>query len=368
MPIIRKSLAAACCALLLAASAACDASEPADAESRVRGAVERLGEWEAVSVTARVDASADEVYAFLRRAQDGGTAPTRADAASLSRMEVSFTVGSDEPLKDTGDGDRLDSGLMVNFGGLDLAGYRSLGTDVYVRADWRRLDAEFGGGHATVSQAAGLARSADGLPPSLAPARDLFQGRWVQIDPEEFDHFARALGGKYGRRAQRLANSADLLQSPAAQHHVIDSVRRALDGHASFRDAGSRDGAEHVAVSLPAREVAGDLADALGPLEERFDGIGFAWLERAPDREVTVDLALRGGTLSKMTVDLGRFLGAEGGKGDGQDDRGPGVLPLTLSFAPGQAVPLRVPEGVRWLDPQDVMAAALYERLGASGS
>ncbi|GAA2422187.1 hypothetical protein [Streptomyces macrosporus] len=368
MPITRKSLAVACCALLLAASAACETSERADAETRTRRAVERLGEWEAVSVTARVDASTDEVHAFLRRAaRDGGTVPGRADAASLSRMEVAFTAGTaglEKPLKEVDDEDRLDSGSMVNFGGLDLAGYRSIGTDFYVRADWTRLDAEFDGGHATVSQAAELARSVDDLPPSLAAARDMFRGRWVQIDPEEFDHFARALGGKYGERAQRLANSVDLLQSAGAQHHVIDSVRRALDEHASFRDAGRRDGAEHVTVSLPAREIARDLADALGPLKERFDGIGFAWLERAPDREVTVDLTLRGDTLAGMTVDLGRFLGA----GDAEESESAGRLPLVLSFAPGKAVPLKAPKGAKWLDPQDVMAAALYGELGGSGS
>lgn len=366
MRITRKSLTLACCAFLLAASTACEPSEPGDAESRTRGAVERLGEWEAVSVTARVDASADEVYAFLRHvARNGGTAPTRDDAASLSRMEVAFTAGTAEkPLKEVEKGDRLDSGSMVNFGGLDLTGYRSIGTDFYVRADWRRLDAEFDGSHATVSRIAELARSADDLPPSLAAARDLFEGRWVQMDPEEFDHFARALGGKYGERAQRLANSVDLLQSAGAQHHVIDSVRRALDEHASFRDAGRRDGAELVTVSLPAREVARDLAVALGPLEERFDGIGFAWLEQAPDREVTVELALRGGTLSGMTVDLGQFLEAERAREAGDL----GELPLALSIAPGRAVPLKEPKNAKWLAPQDVMAAALYGELGSSGS
>ncbi|HZG05828.1 MAG TPA: hypothetical protein VE546_20005 [Streptomyces sp.] len=372
MPITRKSLAAAGCALLIAASASCDTSERADAETRARRAVEKLGEWEAVSVTARVEAPADDVYAFLRRlgGREGGALPSRTDALALSRMETAITVGADKPLKDVGEGDRLDSGTMVNFGGVDLAGYKSIGTDFYVRADWTRLASELNWGHATVTQAAELAGSADELPPSLAAARDMFQGRWVQIDPEEFDHFARAVGGKYGERAERLANSVDLLQSARAQHHVVDSVRRALDEHASFRDAGRRDGAEHITVSLPARAVARDLAAALGPLEERFDGIGFAWLERAPDREVTVDLALRDGALSGMTVDLAQFAGPEDPEGSGGsgDSGGSGKLPLTLFFAAGQAVPVEAPQGAKWLDPQDVMAAALYGELDASGS
>jgi hypothetical protein len=360
-PAPRKSLAAVGCALLIAASTACVAPEEPDAGTRARQSVERLGEWETVSVTARVEAPADEIHAFLRRnhARGIGPAASRTDALLLSRMETAFVFGADGPLKDVGRKDRLDTAAAVNFGSLDLAAYKSVGDDFYVRADWTRLASETNRSHETVAQAAELARSADDLPPSLAAARDMFRGRWVQIDPEEFDHFARAVGGTYGERAQRLANSVDILQSATAQHHVVGAVRRALDDHAVFRDAGRADGAERVRVTLPARAVARGLARTLAPLEERFDGIGFSWLERAPDRRVTVELALRGGTLSGMTVDLGEFTEEEGSGNSGR-------LPLTLSFAPGAAVPVEAPAGARWLDPQDVMAAVLYRELGAA--
>ncbi|HEX5567760.1 MAG TPA: hypothetical protein VFY14_12675 [Streptomyces sp.] len=372
MFITRKSLAAVGCALLIAASTACGTSETADAETRARRAVERLGQWEAVSVTLRVDAPADDIHAFLRHqhGRAGGTPPGRADARLLSRLELMLTFGTDQPLNDTAPKDRIDTAATVNLGGRDLAGYRSLGTDFYVRADWRRLAAELDGRHPTVARAAELAGSAKGLPPSLAAARDALKGRWVQIDPTEFDHFARAVGGKHGERAQRLANSVDLLQNASAQHHIVDAVRRALDDRTSFREArkGAHDGGtERIRVSLPARGFARELAAALGPLEERFDGIGFSWLERAPDRPVTADLVLRDGTLSGMTVDLRQF-GTEDVRGDaGEDSGGPGELPLTLSFSPGQAVRLRVPEDTKWLAPQDVMAAVLYEDLGTPG-
>lgn len=360
MTVIRKSLAAAGCALLLTVSAACGGSGEADAGTRARQSLDRLGEWEAVSVTARIEAPAGRIHEFLRRGHGRGTWPavSRADARLLARTEVALSVGADRPLKDVGAGDRLDTAASLGFGGPDLAGCRSIGTDFYVRADWTGLADETGGRRGTVVQAASLAASADDLPPSLAAARDLFRGRWVQIDPEEFDHFARAVGGKYGERAQRLANSVDLLQSAEAQHRLIRSVRRALDRHAGFRDAGRADGAERIAVSLPARAVAGDLSAALEPLEERAGGIGFAWLEEAPDREVTVVLELRGGTLTGMVVDLGQFLREE-------DSGGLGELPLTLDIAPGEAVAVKAPEGARWLDPQDVMAAVLYGELGS---
>lgn len=356
----RIRLAAAGCALLIAASAACQAPGRADAGTRVRQAVERLGEWETVSATVRVEASADEIHAFLRRGHERGAGPavSRTDALLLSRMETAFVFGSDRPLKDLGDKDRLDTAAAVNFGNRDVAAYKSVGADFYVRADWKRLAHETNRSRETVVRAAELARSADSLPPSLAAARDMLEGRWVQMDPEEFDHFARAVGGKYGERAQRLANSVDILQSARAQHHVIGAVRRALEDHAVLREAGRADGTERVRVTLPAREVADGLASALAPLEERFDGIGFSWLERAPDRRVTAELALRGGVLSGMTVDLAQFTG-QTGAGDVEE------IPLTVSFAPGSAVPVKAPRGARWLDPQDVMAAVLYEELGS---
>ncbi|MGK5446930.1 hypothetical protein [Streptomyces radiopugnans] len=356
----RAGLAAACCALLIAASTACEAPGRADAETRVRQSVERLGEWDTVSVTVRVEAPADEIHAFLRRNHERGIGPavSRTDALLLSRMETALVFGADRPLKDLGGKDRLDTAAAVNFGNRDVAAYKSVGADFYVRADWTRLAHETNRSRGTVVQAAELARSADGLPPSLAAARDMFEGRWVQIDPEEFDHFARAVGGKYGERAQRLANSVDILQSARAQHHVIGAVRRALDDHAVLRDAGRADGTERVRVTLPAREAADGLARTLAPLEDRFDGIGFSWLERAPDRRVTAELALRDGVLSGMTVDLAQFTG-ETGAGE------PVEIPLAMSFAPGSAVPVKAPEGARWLDPQDVMAAVLYEELGS---
>ncbi|MBN3932749.1 hypothetical protein IQ279_24585 [Streptomyces verrucosisporus] len=360
----RIRLAAAGCALLTAASAACQAPGRADAATRVRQAVERLGEWETVSATVRVEASADEIHAFLRREHERGDGPavSRTDALLLSRMETAFVFGSDRPLKDLGDKDRLDTAAAVNFGNRDVAAYKSVGADFYVRADWKRLAHETNRSRETVVRAAGLARSADSLPPSLAAARDMLEGRWVQMDPEEFDHFARAVGGKYGERAQRLANSVDVLQSARAQHHVIGAVRRALEDHAALREAGRADGTERVRVTLPAREVADGLASALAPLEERFDGIGFSWLERAPDRRVTAELALRGGVLSGMTVDLTQFTGrTDAGEVAGEMEE----IPLTVSFAPGSAVPVKAPRGARWLDPQDVMAAVLYEELGS---
>ncbi|MGK5643201.1 hypothetical protein ACSNOK_33660, partial [Streptomyces sp. URMC 126] len=105
---------------------------------------------------------------------------------------------------------------------------------------------------------------------------------------------------------------------------VIGAVRRALDDHAVLRDAGRADGTERVRVTLPAREAADGLARTLAPLEDRFDGIGFSWLERAPDRRVTAELALRDGVLSGMTVDLAQFTG-ETGAGE------PVEIPLAMS-------------------------------------
>ncbi|SFL71943.1 hypothetical protein [Streptomyces pini] len=357
----RTRLAAVGCALLIAASTACQAPGRTDAEARVRQAVDRLGEWETVSVAARVDAPADEIHAFLRHNHERGMGPavSRTDALLLSRMETAFVFGADRPLKDLGGKDRIDTAAAVNFGNRDVAAYKSVGADFYVRANWTRLAHETGRSRETVVRAAELARSADSLPPSMAAARDMLEGRWVQMDPEEFDHFARAVGGKYGERAQRLANSVDILQSARAQHRVIGAVRRALDDHAVLRESGRADGAERVRVTLPARETADGLARALAPLEDRFDGIGFTWLERAPDRRITAELALRGGVLSGMTVDLAQFTG--------QTDAGETEeIPLTLSFAPGSAVSVKAPRGARWLDPQDVMAAVLYEELGSS--
>ncbi|PJE95565.1 hypothetical protein CUT44_22630 [Streptomyces carminius] len=378
MTVTRKSLAAAGCALLIAASTACGSAAPADAESRARRAVEKLGEWETVTVTTALDASAGDIRAFARHGlpvpglpvpglAGTGTAAGPVDAPLLSRVETVLTIGADGPLKDVREAEHVDSALMVNLGGKDLAGYKAIGDGFYVRVNWDRLAPELDWRDDTVNRGAELAAAADGLPSSLAAARDLFRGRWVRVDPREFERFATVAGVRYGEAATRLADEAELLLSARAQHRVLESVREVLDEHAVFRDGGRRDGADRVTVALPAREAVRDLTAALAPLEGDFGGIG-AWsglLDDVPEKgRITLELELRGGVLSGLTVDLGQFAagGPDGAQGE-RGARGTGKLPLTLTFAPGQAVRVDTPPAAKRLEPQDVVGAVLYTEL-----
>ncbi|MEE1940416.1 hypothetical protein V1L54_13540 [Streptomyces sp. TRM 70361] len=375
MTVTRKSLAAAGCALLIAASTACGSAAPADAESRARRAVEKLGEWETVTVTTALDASAGDIRAFARRGlpvpglPETGTAAGPVDALLLSRAETVLTIGADRPLKDVGDAgdsEHVASALMVNLGGKDLAGYKAIGDGFYVRVHWDRLAAELDWRDDTVNRGAELAAAADELPSSLAAARNLFRGEWVRIDPGEFERFATVAGVRYGEAATRLADGAELLLGARSQHRVFDSVREVLDEHAVFRDGGRRDGAERVTVTLPARETARDLTAALVPLEGDSGGIG-AWsrlLDGVPEKgRITLELELRG-ALSKLTVDLGQFAAGEpdGARG-APGGRGAGKLPLTLTFAPGQAIRVDTPPAAEELEPQDVVGAVFYTEL-----
>ncbi|MGH3314374.1 MAG: hypothetical protein ACRDP3_27950 [Streptomyces sp.] len=370
----RAVAAAVCFALLAASVSACGATEKLTTGLKVRNAVEKLGERPSASVTASVDGSARQAYAFLERTR--GDAATHKDAVRLARAELTVAAGSgseETPLKDMRGSDATNVAAALNFGGRDFAAVKSVRDKLYLRVSLRSLVRQTGGSQGARRTAAEIVALADDLPVSLGGARDALQGKWVRADPEQFDEFATAAqtlaerrakraddgnGGSDGQQSDRQREEAERSREfrdavtvgsaldGQSQRAFVKGVQKLLREHATFTGEGEHGGADRVRMTLPGRESAKDLVGALKALGADIDP------KRVPDGDITAGLAIRNGQLTSLTLDLGQFTG------DGTR------LPLRLDFGAGEAVPVTAPGGAKEIEPQDLLAAFMYGALG----
>ncbi|GAB2814224.1 hypothetical protein [Streptomyces daliensis] len=389
----RMRLAAAATCVTLATTAtlsACSTTEKLTTGLKVKSAFEKLGEQPSATVMASVDGTTKDAYTFLEKARGGS--PSLKEARLLSRAELTLSVGSGDtetPLKEMKTSDAADMAAALNFGGRDVFGVKSVHDKLYLRVALQTLVAQTGGSAEARADAAETVALADDLPLSLHSARDALKGKWVRVDPDAFDDFARAaetlseraknredakkgkgkgedtrrgtdrVVAEEGRRTSQGVKEATAVGSGLdgqSQREFLHGMEKTLAEHASFKAAGERGGAEIVRMTLPGRAAADDLSAALKPLGAQVDP------DAIPDGDVTAELELRRGQLTGLTMDLGQLTG-NGGKGEGAAH-----LPLRLEFGGGAAVFVDAPGGAKELKPQDLLAAIMYGALGRTGS
>lgn len=369
---------ATCAAVLALALTGCSAAEKLTTGLKVKHAFEKLGEQPSASVLLSVGGTARDADAFLRAAGASKGAHTRQTAELLSRGELTFAVGSDReevPLKELSRSERLRFATAVNFGGKDVVAAKSVEEKLYLRLNLRSLVAQTDGSHRDRQRARKIVALAKDLPHTLGSAKDALKGKWVRVDPESFDDFARAAQeitegekkGEFGKdgaavseesdeASQRVgrATAAGRALNGESERAFLEGLEKTLGEHASFKKAGEYDGADHFTVTVPARKAAPDLSRALEALGARLDPA------QVPDQDVRADLQVRRGQLTGLTLNLEQFLSAE--------DRERGVhLPLRMTFGAGDAVSVEAPDGARELKPQDLLAAVMYGALGTGG-
>lgn len=335
---------------VLGGSAACTAVDHLTSAMKVKSAVDKLGEQDNVSVTARFDATPAQIQAYLQEGQGfgkGGNAER--NAGLLADMEIAAAMSAGQPLKDVAKEDRVDNAAALNFGGRDVFAFKSVDRKLYTRVNLTALAREVNDDGEKLDQAAELDKITKELPASLSSARSALRGKWVLVSPDEFRQLKEAVSGEAGEGSERLAQATALLREPALQHQVVKAVEKALGKRAKFTSTGKREGAEHVTLTLNARDAATELGKALAPVRARLGDPDLASLEKAPDQDITIGLAIRHERLSTLTVDIGQF-----------DPGRSGSLPLKLTFAPGEVVSVVSPTDAERLAPQDLMTAVSY--------
>ncbi|MEU6340748.1 hypothetical protein ABZ883_07330 [Streptomyces sp. NPDC046977] len=353
---MRKGIAAAgCAAFVVTTAAACGTTASLSSGAKVQQALDRLGEQKSVTLSVGFDGNQQQIWTALKGTEDF----TQDYAKLLADFDVSMSLSADKPLKDVKDTktDPASVALRVSLGqGKDLLEVRSLaGKQVYLRADLHEF-LTLADGLATKEDKADLQEfrqmldAADKLPSSLKSVKDAVGGKWVSVDVKSFEEFSKTMAKEGG---SPLPDTSAL--DPKTAEQVTKALREAVEHNAKFTDAGSKDGADHVKVTLPAGKTADALAEALKPVADQLpDGFSTADLQSVPDKDVSVDVAVKDGALSGITLDLDQF-------DTGNEIQG--ALPLTVGFAP-DAQPVAAPAGATPLNPQDIMGAVMQLMAG----
>ena len=372
---MRKGLAAAgVVAVIAAGSAACGTATPTTPEGKVKNAFGKVGEQKSVTLGLHFSGSADQIYAAMKGEDDF----TKADATMLAGLRVAMSLGSDKALKDVQEGDKAGSiGFQLSNGAdgkQNLIEVRSVKQKLYVRANLKaltKLDTS-GSDSSDVAELNQFLADADKLPSSLGSVKAALKGQWITIDPKAFTDFASSmlknmgnLGGTSGSGTAKIPGLPGTKGLDAkTQHQVLTALENAFQRDAKVTDAGNHDGADHLKVTVPARQFTKDVTSAVGPLLKDLPGTSAGMLKSltdpeslkdVPNRTIAVDLALKGGELSAITFDVAQL-----------DTQAKGTLPLVLSVD-GGADPVSAPAGAKQLNPQDLVGLVM-SGLGGNGS
>lgn len=358
---MRKGLAAAgVVALIAAGSAACGSDEQVSAGGKVQNAFDKLGDQKSLTMGVHFGGSADEIYAAMKDEDDF----TKDDAKMLADLQATFSVSSGKPLSEVKSGDKGGSfGLQLSGddGKKSVFELRSVDEKMYVRLDLaeaEKLD-KASGASGKDGDLAGLDQligSPDKLPSSLGSVKAALKGQWVSIDPKAFGEFAKSMGGKAGGDADAdgsgdspLSGLPDTKSLDAkTQRQLVEKVKQAVAHHAKFTDLGNHDGADHIRADVPARPFVKELETGLAPLTKQIPGFKPGDLSDVPNKTVSVDLAIKSGKISAITLDVAQF-----------DTEATGKLPLVVDID-GGADQLKAPEGAQQLNPQDLMGLFMF--------
>lgn len=394
-------------ALLTAAAVGCQAAQSAGADQagqagqpaagEVTGAVEQLLSWEALTVQATLDASADELYARLRQAErPGGPRASRDDARALSELELTAVVGdpgTDTDLVDLGADAPLDTALSLGFGGEDALGVKRVQGRMFTRVNAQTIVRDvYAAGDAAAARAARFTEDAAQLPEPVRVAGDALRGGWVEAEPHLYEAYAEALddsgiapSGTVAGLTAALSDAQRLLDGNT-QWAFARELTDALGSGATVRAAGEEHGARLYRLELgaaDARRALGPLLELLAWQQARFglpplaggtggpgDGgsaasgaAGEPGTGGAGNERVTAELSVRNGQLTHVTFDLAQLgSSADAGAGAGTD-AADARLPLRLALAGGTALSLEPPPVRGRLTPQDLTVALMYLRV-----
>lgn len=346
---MRKGLAAAgVVALIAAGSAACGTATASTPDAKVKNAFDKLGNQKSVTLGLHFGASADQLYTAMQGEEDF----TKQTAKTLAALHANIQVSTGSSFKDVKDGDKGSFGFQLttdSSGKKSLIEVRSVDQKVYLRADIKGLEG-LGGDSVSAkdkSEFDQFLASGDQLPSSLASVKAALKGEWITIDPKAFTDFAKSMADRAGEDGadSPLGSLSDAGKGLDAktQQKIVDSLRAALEKNATFKNLGKSGGADHVQVTVPARQLAKEVEASLGSLTRQIPDFKPSDLDDVPNKTIAVDVALKGGKLSGIGFDLAQL-----------DDQAKGKVPLVLDID-GGADKLSAPEGAKTLNPQDLI-------------
>jgi hypothetical protein len=339
----RRGLAAAgVVALVAAGSAACGTAQAgATPQDKVTGAFVKLGDQKSLTLGASIAASADQIYTAMKNEDDF----TRGDATTFAALHAKVSLSADKPLSKLGDGDTSSFGFQLSSdaaGTQNLAEIRSVDKTLYLRVDLNaleKLDPSASGGDSGLNDLVG---SLDQLPDSAGALKAAVDGKWISIDADALTSLAKTFGGDSGTTGS--TSSLD----PQSAKKLVTGLENSLTHNAKFTDLGSSGGADHIQVSVAAKQFASELKTSLSSVTSGVPGFSaddLDALDDVPNRTVTADVAIKDGSVSGLTFDLAQL----------NDKPAAGKVPLALTLDGGTA-PVSAPAGAQKFDPTELLS------------
>ena len=361
---MRKGLAAAgVVALITAGSAACGADKTTP-QGKVSNAFEKLGNEKTVTLGLGFDGSVDQIYAAMKGEDDF----TRDDAKLLASLHLSVTGSSQKSFSllsksaDSKDGSFAFALSSEEQSG-NLAEIRYVNQKAYLKFDIKGLEKLDTSKSASSDMAEfnQFVDSADQLPASLASVKAALKGQWVSIDPKSFEQFAKSMAGGSGSDSASPFGAGTPTLSAAQQKQLVAGLEKALTANVTYTDLGSKNGADHIKATVPAQQFVKDVAVDLEPVLKQIPGVKQSDLDEmkqakgVPNKNLSVDLAIKGGSITGVTFDVAQL-----------DTGITGALPLALTLD-GSAKAISVPSGAVLLNPQDIMGMFMANMPKGSG-
>ncbi|WP_438490236.1 hypothetical protein [Streptomyces sp. S186] len=328
-------------ALISTASAACGPFEKVSAGTKVQQGFQKLGERKALTAEFRISANEQQIWSALKNTKGF----QRDYAKIMAGLRLSVWSAPDKPVKDVFKdpqaGVHIPSGYVFAVdGGQPVVDIRSDGKKMYQRMDFQRL------AKLTPQGSANLARQKGELDKLPSPLKEMMSGQWVAYDVKDFEEFAKkkqpGLGGPGAGPATQL--------KVEDQKKVMDAFEKAFIDNADLQDAGSKGGADHVTATVPARKAMTTLAKGLEPIAEKNPSLGSLKdsVKDVPEKDITLDIAIKDGTVSELTLNLAQFAD-DNKKVDGE-------LPLSIELK-GEAPAFEAPSGAKTVKPKDLERA-----------
>lgn len=326
--------------------AACGAVKQLTTAEKVSTAFDKLGDSDSLSVSFSLDATAAQLVSLDQGTSD---AMKMVDAKNVAGLGATLTLSADKPLnqalksvKTTGNGSMdpttdpsLSFDLEVHAGGQkSLLEMRQVGGLEYLRVNMDNLVSLSGdaGANQTIAQMqAGLAQ----MPPQYAPIKDLYQGKWVSIDPKQFAQFAKSMGGASAATgASGLPTSIPSI-SAGTKNNLVTALTGLFERDLTLTDQGTVNGQDHIVVQGSEAKLAAGIQQAFEPVAKAIPGLGSSYPTAAPtgvpDKNISADLYVgKDGSLSKVSFDFWQ-LNPHGKAGE--------QLPVSLDFNDQAATP-----------------------------
>ncbi|MFK0294235.1 hypothetical protein ACIQU6_27710 [Streptomyces sp. NPDC090442] len=318
-------------------SAACGPFEKVSAGVKVQQGFQKLGERKALTAEVRISANEQQIWSALK-----GTKGFQRDYAKLmAGLRLSMWSAPDKPVKDVFKDPEANVHVPSGYvfavdGGQPVVDVRSDGKTMYQRMDFQRL------AKLTPQGSANLARQKGELDKLPSPFKEMMGGQWVGYDVKDFEEFAKKQQPGPGGPATQL--------KVEDQKKVMDAFEKAFIDNADLKDAGSKGGADHVTATVPAKKAMMTLAKGLEPIAEKNPSLGSLKdsAEDVPEKDITLDIALKDGAVCELTLNLAQFAD--------DDQKVDGELPLSIELK-SEAPAFKAPSDAKMVKPKDLERA-----------